>query len=211
MKLFNYWRSSSSYRVRIALHFKGVDFEYVPVSLIQGEQHQAAHRSRNPIGTVPVLEVTEAGQVAELAQSVAIAEYLEERFPTPPLFPAQRIERAQVRAFAENINSGIQPLHNLSVLNYVKEQAKADSAAWATHFINSGLEGLERMATASAGRFSVGDSFTWADCCLVPQLFAARRFGGDVGRCPTLMRIEEACLALPAVQKAKPEMQPDAA
>ncbi len=210
MKLYNYWRSSSSYRVRLALHHKQLPFEYVPVSLIKGEQHQPAHRSRSASGTVPVLEDVVDGKVLLLTQSVAIFEYLEERFPARPLLPKGAVQRSQVRALAELINSGIQPLQNLAVLNYVKDTLKADQAAWAKHWIGLGLAALEQQATQTAGQFLVGDEFSWADCCLVPQLFAARRFGADPSSCPTLLAVEARCLTLDAVKNAAPEAQPDA-
>lgn len=210
MKLYNYWRSSSSYRVRLALHHKQLPFEYVAVSLIKGEQHQAPHRARSAAGTVPVLEDVVDGKPVVLTQSVAIFEYLEERFPARPLLPKDAVRRGQVRALAELINSGIQPLQNLSVLNYVKDTLRSDSAAWAKHWISQGMTALEAQAKETAGRFLVGDEFTWADCCLVPQLFAARRFGADPAACPTLLAIEARCLELDAVQKSKPDVQPDA-
>jgi maleylpyruvate isomerase len=209
MKLYNYWRSSSSYRVRLALHFKGVPYEYVAVSLLKGEQHEAAHRDRNPAGSVPVLEVEEAGRVVELSQSVAIFEYLEERYPERPLLPSSSTARAQVRSIAELINSGIQPFHNLATLNHLKAIG-ADEKAWARHFIDQGLKTLDALAERHAGRFFFGDTFTWADCCLVPQLYGARRFGGDVAAFPRLTRLEQASLELPYVQAARPEAQPDA-
>lgn len=209
MKLYNYWRSSSSYRVRLALHFKGLPFEYVPVSLIKGEQHQEAHRARSAAGYVPVLEVEEAGVIAHLSQSVAIFEYLEERYPEKPLLPRSFVQRGHVRALAELINSGIQPFHNLSTLNHVKGLG-ADEKKWAAHFIDQGLAALERQASAHAGVFLFGDSFTWADCCLLPQLFGARRFGGNVDSFKLLTRVEQACLHLPFVKAAQPEAQPDA-
>lgn len=210
MKLYNYWRSSSSYRVRIALHHKQLAFDYVAVSLIKGEQHQAPHRSRSSAGTVPVLEDVADGAPVLLSQSVAIFEYLEERYPQRPLLPKDVVAKGQVRALAELINSGIQPLQNLSVLNYVKDTLGKDQAAWAKHWIGLGLTALEAQAKQTAGQFLVGDTFSWADCCLVPQLFAARRFGADPAACPTLLAIEARCLQLDAVQRARPEAQPDA-
>lgn len=211
MKLFNYWRSSASYRVRLALGFKGLPYEYVAVNLATGEQHQGPHRERNPWGGVPVLEVVENGKTIELPQSVAIVEYLEERFPEKPLFPKNLIERARMRAMVELVNSGIQPLHNLQVLNQVKDVLKGDGKAWAELWIGKGLDALEAMAKDSAGTFLCGDAFTFADACLVPQLFGARRFATvDPARVPTLVRIEAACLKLDFVQKARPENQPDA-
>lgn len=209
VKLFNYWRSSSSYRVRLALHFKGLPFEYVAVSLLKGEQHAPAHRARNPAGSVPVLEVEENGQPAFISQSVAIFEYLEERFPDRPLLPKSLAARGQVRALSELVNSGIQPFHNLSTLNHLKALG-VDEKKWAAHWIDQGLAGLEQLAAKHAGTFLFGDTFTWADCCLVPQLFGARRFGGNVDAFPLLVRVEQACLALPHVKAAHPDAQPDA-
>lgn len=209
MKLYNYWRSSSSYRVRLALHAKALAFEYVAVSLLKGEQHQLPHRARNPSGSVPVLEVEANGTLVHLSQSVAIFEYLEERFPQRPLLPSDAVGRAQVRAMAELINSGIQPLHNLSTLNELKARG-VDEKKWAAHFIDQGLDALSKLAEPTAGTFMYGDAFGWADCCLVAQLYGARRFGGNVDAFPRLTRIEQACLALPHVQAARPEAQPDA-
>lgn len=209
MKLYNYWRSSSSYRLRLALHAKRIPYEYVSVSLLKGEQHEAAHRSRNPIGSVPVLEVEENGRVIHLSQSVAIFEYLEERFTERPLLPKEPLARAQIRAIAELVNSGIQPLHNLSTLNQVKAMG-GDDKKWAAHFLDQGLAALNQFAERSGGAFMFGDSFTWADCCLVPQLFGARRFGGNVDAFPRLLNIERTCLALDFVAAARPEAQPDA-
>lgn len=209
-RLYNYWRSSSSYRVRIALHQKGLPFEYVAVNLLKTEQRQGPHLARNPLGSVPVLEVDDGGRALHIAQSVAIFEYLEEKHPEQPLLPQDPIARAHTRALAETINSGPQPLQNLKVLNYVRDTLKADSAAWAKHWIGDALDGLERLAQPTARRFLMGDSFTWADACLVPQLFAARRFGVDLANYPTLSRVETACLQLEAVQRAAPERQPDA-
>jgi maleylpyruvate isomerase len=211
VKLYNYWRSSSSYRVRLALEFKQLAYEYVPVALLKGEQHQAAHTARNPWGSVPVLEVVEDGRTLHIPQSVAIVEYLEERFPERPLFPSSRGARAQMRALVELVNSSIQPFHNLSTLNFVKDVVKGDSKAWAEHWIGKGLDALEQQAAASAGRFLVGDAFTFADACLVPQLYGARRFATVAPeRYPTLMRVEATCLALDFVKKAAPDAQPDA-
>lgn len=211
MKLFNYWRSSASYRVRLALEFKGLKYEYVAVNLVKGEQHESAHRSRNPWGGVPVLEVVENGKTVQLPQSVAIVEYLEEKYPEKPLFPKGAVERARMRAMVELVNSGIQPLHNLQVLNKVKEYTP-DTKPWAELWIGKGLEALEAMAQDTAGTFLVGNSFTFADACLLPQLFGARRFASvDPARYPTLVRVEAECMKLDFVQKARPESQPDAA
>ena len=211
MKLFNFWRSSASYRVRLALEFKGLPYEYVAVNLTQGEQHDGPHRARNPWGGVPVLEVLEGGKTIQLPQSVAIVEYLEERYPEKPLFPKTPVERARMRAMVELVNSGIQPLHNLQVLNQVKDGLKGDPKAWSELWIGKGLDALEAMAKDTAGTFLCGDTFTFADACLLPQLFGARRFASvDANRLPTLVRVEAECMKLDFVQKARPENQPDA-
>lgn len=211
MKLFNYWRSSASYRVRLALGFKGLPYEYVAVNLAKGEQHQGEHRARNPWGGVPVLEVVVEGQRVELPQSVAIVEYLEERYPEKPLFPTNLVERARMRAMVELVNSGIQPLHNLQVLTHVKDVLHGDSKAWAELWIGKGLDALEAMARDTAGTYLCGETFTFADACLLPQLFGARRFATvDPARLPTLVRVEAECLKLAFVQQARPENQPDA-
>jgi maleylpyruvate isomerase len=213
VRLFNYWRSSCSYRVRLGLAFKGLAYQYVAVNLLAGEQHQPAHRARNPWGTVPVLEVEEEGGPPRcLAQSVAILEYLEERHPERPLLPRGLVARATVRALVEAINSGLQPLHNLSTLNHVKTALGGEPKAWAEHFVGLGLASLEARARETAGRHLVGDAFTLADCFLLPQLYAARRFASfDAAAFPVLARVEEAGLALEAAALARPEAQPDAA
>lgn len=211
MKLFNYWRSSASYRVRLALGFKGLPYEYVAVNLAKGEQHGAEHHGRNPWNSVPVLEVVEGGKTLLLPQSVAIVEYLEEKYPEKPLFPKGLVERARMRAMVELVNSGIQPLHNLQILNHVKDELKGDPKAWSEKWIGKGLDALEAMAKETAGAYLLGDQFTFADCCLLPQLFGARRFATvDPARLPTLTRVEQKCLELDFVQKARPESQPDA-
>ncbi len=210
VKLYNYWRSSSSYRVRLALHFKELPFEYVAVALNKGEQHERAHRDRNPLGTVPLLEVEHEGRVIEIAQSVAIVEYLEERYPQKPLFPRDVLARAAMRGMVELVNSGIQPFHNLSTLQFVQNELKADEKKFSTHFIRLGLEALEAFAARSAGRFLVGDAFTWADACLLPQLYGARRFGVETAPFATLHRIEALALTLDFVKRALPEAQSDA-
>ena len=194
----------------MALHFKGLPFEYVPVGLLKGEQHEATHRARNPLGTVPVLEVEHQGKSHLIPQSVAIVEYLEERFTEKPLFPKDWLARAAMRALVEQVNSGIQPFGNLTTLKYVKGELKADERRFAKDFVSAGLRTLEQLAERSAGKFMVGDSFTWADACLLPQLYGARRFDIDVGQYPLLSTFEASALALPFVQLAIPERQIDA-
>jgi maleylpyruvate isomerase len=210
LRLYSYWRSSSSWRVRIGLGLKGLAYAYVPVNLLAGEQFSEAHRARSPLGQVPVLEVEEDGRIVRLVQSMAILEWLEERFPEPPLLPADLAGRARVRALAEHVNSGIQPYQNAAVLKMVKALAPGRAAEWAATFIALGLDGLERSARDGSGRFSHGDTPGLADCYLVPQLHSARRFGVDLTPYPALRRIEEACMALAPFQAAHADRQPDA-
>lgn len=213
MKLYSYWRSSSAWRVRIALAWKGLDCDVIPVHLLRdgGEQHLPAFLTRNPLGQVPVLEVEEGGQTVALTQSLAILEYLEERHPHPPLLPADPLSRARVRQLAEIINSGIQPLQNLKLQQTVRAHG-VDPAPVVRAFITAGLTALEEHARAAGpGRFLIGDSPTFADVLLIPQLHASRRMGVDVdvGRFPTLLRVEAECASLPAFQQARPEAQAD--
>jgi maleylpyruvate isomerase len=210
--LHDYFRSSAAYRVRIALNLKGLPYEYVPVHLLKdgGQQHTDAYRAKNPMRTVPTLEVTEAGAPPRyLAQSLAILEFLEERHPAPALLPAEPFARARVRMLAELVNSGIQPLQNLSVMQHVKSLGQ-DDKAWSVHWISRGMDALQQSVQESAGRYCVGDSVTLADVCLIPQLYACRRFGVDPAAYPLLTRIEAACASLPAFQAAHAERQPDA-
>jgi maleylpyruvate isomerase len=206
--LYDYWRSSSAWRVRFALHWKGVPFERRVVNLIKdgGEQHAAEFQTMNPLRQVPVL-VTDDGR--PIAQSMAIVGYLEERFPKPPLLPADAWLRARARQLAEMVNSGTQPLQNLTVLDRV-QAGGLDRNEWARHFIARGLAALEAAAHETAGAFLVGDTVSLADAYLVPQLYNARRFNVDLAPLPTLVRIESACAALPAFAAAHPDAQSDA-
>ena len=216
LTLHNYWRSSASHRVRIGLGLKGLDYQYRAVNIIKdgGQQHAADYRAKNPMGQVPCLEVDDGdGAPLFLAQSLPILEYLDERFPHVPLLPpgethAAMAARARVRALAELVNAGIQPLQNLTTTNAVKALG-GDDRAWVQGFIASGLAAYAQAA-AGAGRFSVGDAPTLADCCLIPQLHSARRFGVDLAPYPRLRAIEDACAALPAFAAAAPDQQPDA-
>jgi maleylpyruvate isomerase len=213
LTLLGYWRSSASYRVRIGLGLKGLPYEYVAVNLVApggGEQLAEPYRARNPMGQVPTLLVEEAdGATATLRQSLPILEYLDERWPDPPLLPADRTRRAHARALAEVVNSGIQPLQNLSVTRRLAALG-VDDKAWIRAVVADGLVALERQVADTAGRFCVGDHPTVADCCLVPQLYSARRFGVDLAPCPTLTRIDAACAELAAFAAAHPDRQPDA-
>jgi maleylpyruvate isomerase len=213
MKLYTFFRSSASYRVRIALNLKGVDYEQVPIHLRRGggEQFAASYRAINPQALVPSLE--DDGRL--LTQSLAIIEYLEDRFPKPPLLPADPAERAQVRGMALVVACEIHPIQNLRVLVYLKnnlQQSEEDLNRWARHWIDLGLSALEQMTSSisETSHFCFGDTPTMADICLIPQLANARRFGCDLSAYPTLLQIEKACTALPAFANAAPEKQPDA-
>jgi maleylpyruvate isomerase len=213
MKLYTFFRSSASYRARIALNLKGLDYEQIPIHLRRGggEQFSATYKAINPQALVPALE--DQGQT--LTQSLAIIEYLEERYPNPPLLPADPADRAWVRSMALIIACEVHPIQNLRVLNYLKNEHKQSDDAvnnWARHWINLGLSALDQMVLRGAqpAKFCAGDVPTVADICLVPQLANARRFGCDLSRFPTLLRIESHCAALPAFANAAPEKQPDA-
>jgi maleylpyruvate isomerase len=209
MKLYNYWRSSSSWRVRIALELKGLVYEYVPVNLIARDE-QAQLTNKNPMLQVPVLEIEHDGRTVHLAQSLPIIEYLDERFAEPALVPRDALDRAQARQLAEIVNAGIQPLQNSAVLLRVAElTTPAQSREFAAHFIARGLAALEAQAVHSAGRFLVGDRPSVADLFLVPQLYNARRSGLTVTDYATLSRVEHECEQLEAFQKAHPDRQPD--
>lgn len=211
LRLYGYWRSSASWRVRIALHLKGVPFDTVPVHLVRdgGEHKQEAHRARNPMGQVPVLEVEGEGPPLRLTQSMAILAWLDAVHPDPALWPADPLARARAIERAEIVNAGIQPLQNLSVLDAF-ERAGVDRTAWGREVIASGLDALEALCPGVAGTFMVGHAPSIADVCLVPQLYNARRFGVDLDSVPTLRRIEAACEALPGFAAAHPDLQPDA-
>jgi len=213
MKLYSYFRSSASYRVRIALNLKGLAYEYLPVHLVRdgGEQHAPAYRSLAPEGLVPVLA---DGDLA-VHQSLAIIEYLDETHPQPPLLPPDAAGRAAVRAIALDIACDIHPLGNTRVLKYLATncgQDKEGTDAWIRHWIGTGFGALEtRLAQDPArGAFCHGDAPTLADIMLVPQVFNARRFGVDMSRFPTIIAIDARCAELAAFADAAPAQQPDA-
>ena len=215
MKLYTFHRSSASYRVRIALNLKGLPYDAVPVHLSKdgGEQNRPAFRSLNPQSLVPVL-IDDAGNT--LTQSLAILEYLEAVHPEPPLLPADEIERAGVRSLALAIACDIHPINNLRVLKYLSNElgvSEDQKNAWYRHWTETGLNAIEKALVQSgkAGKFCHGDTPTFADCCLVPQIFNAQRFECDLSQAPTLMRINNACMELDAFQSASPARQPDAA
>ena len=210
LRLYGYWRSSSTWRVRIGLALKGLAWEPVIVNLLAGEQWSEAHRARSPLAQVPVLDVEEEGRTLRLVQSMAILEWLDERFPDPPLLPPDLAGRARVRALAEHVNAGIQPLQNSLPLKMLKEKLPGYDREWARFHIANGFAGLERaVGEGGAGRFCHGDAPGLADCYLVPQLGNARRFEVDLAPYPLLRRIDEACAALAPFQAAHPERQPD--
>ncbi|WP_203564836.1 maleylacetoacetate isomerase [Bordetella pseudohinzii] len=213
MQLFSYFRSSAAYRVRIALNLKGLPYDYKPVHLLKdgGQQLSEGYRALNPAALVPTL--VDGDHV--IGQSLAIIEYLDETHPAAPLLPATPAARARVRAIALSIACDTHPLNNLRVLKYLKHEVKAAEEvknAWYRHWVDTGLAAVESMLANSSetGRFCHGDTPTLADLCLVPQVFNARRFGCDLTAMPTILRIDEACNALLAFQKAAPENQPDA-
>lgn len=213
MKLYNYFRSSASFRVRIALALKGLDYEYASVHLLKegGQQFSAGFRAMNPAALVPVLD--DDGIV--LSQSLAIIEYLDETRPQPPLLPHDAVGRARVRAIALAIACEIHPLNNLRVLGYLsKTLAVSDEQrnAWYCHWVESGLECVEAMLAGDprTGACCHGETPTLADICLIPQIFNAQRFKARLDHVPTVMRIHEHCLTLPAFARSVPALQPDA-
>lgn len=208
IKLYSYWRSSSAYRVRIALNLKNLDYETIPVSLAPGvsEHRKDEYRSVNPQMLVPFLE---DGEVA-IGQSMAILEYLEETYPRTPLLPADEPLRSRVRAFCNMIACDIQPLNNLRVMQFIKMEFDADaSGGWYSHWIHEGFRAAE--ALAGDGPYVFGDAPTLADAMLVPQVYNARRFNVPLGDFPKLLAATDACNELDEFKEAAPEQQPDAA
>ena len=213
MKLHTYFRSSAAFRVRIALNLKGLAYESLPVHLLRegGEQLKDSYRAINPAAMVPTLE--DGGVV--LGQSLAIIEYLDEVHRAAPLMPADAIGRARVRELALTVACDIHPLANLRVLRHLLHDLKVSEEAknaWSVHWVKEGLAVLEAKLAGSAatGVFCHGDVPTLADCCLVPQVFNARRVGVDMAPYPTIVRIDAACMALPAFAAAHPSQQADA-
>ena len=212
IKLYSYFRSSAAFRVRIALNLKGVPHEIVPIHLLKGggEQFGEQYVRINPLSLIPALE--DSGQV--LFQSLAIIEYLEERYPEPALLPSDPLSRAYVRSVALSIACDIHPLNNLRVLRYLVRElgvSDQDKDLWYRHWVELGLGQLERVVVSSgrAGRFALGDKVTIADLAIVPQLFNARRFNCDLAKAPTLNGIADRCLQLDAFMRAEPSAQPD--
>ena len=210
MELYHYWRSSCSWRVRIALNWKQIPFELVPVHLVAngGEQHSAEHRALNPMRELPVLSIDDV----HIGQSMAILEYLEEAYPSPALLPADALERARVRQMAEVVNSGTQPLQNQRVMKYLGsgfDFSREQQLAWSRYWIALGLRGLEALVDKHGGDFCHGDAVRFADLCLVPQLYNARRFEVDIAEFPNLTQVEARLNQLPAFAASHPDRQPD--
>ena len=209
MKLHGYFRSSASYRVRIALNLKGLTVEHLPHHLRKGEQRDPAYLAVNPQGLVPALE-DDAGEV--LTQSLAIIEWLDETHPEPPLLPEDPLRRARVRAFAQAIACDIHPVQNTKVLARLRDLGFSEEqvTGWAAWVIREGFAACERLIASEPGPFCFGDEPSLADLCLVPQLANARRFGVDVNAFPRLLKAEAAARAMKAFADAAPDRQPDA-
>jgi maleylacetoacetate isomerase/maleylpyruvate isomerase len=209
MKLHNYFRSSASFRVRIALALKGLSYEYHAVHLAKGEQFQDAFTQLNSDALVPMLEI----DGLRLTQSMAILEYLDETHPTPALLPPDAAGRARVRALSQAIACEIHPVNNLRILKYLSATLKVDEDTkntWYRHWVELGLQAFEKqLAHPATGRFCHGDAPTMADCVLVPQIFNAKRFKVELGGFQRTMAVFDACMAMPAFQQAQPSACPD--
>ena len=210
MKLYGYWRSSAAFRIRIALNLKGLRYENIPVHLLRegGEQFNADYLKLNPQGRIPTLE--DGGLV--IGQSMAILEYLEEKYPAPPLLPKDAGGRARARQIALAVACDIHPLNNLRVLQFLEDKLHLPQESrdtWYHHWIRDGLTAIEKLVLP-VGPFCLGDNVSIADVMLVPQLYNAHRFNSPLDDCPRLLAIEQQCLALPSFDNALPEKQPDA-
>lgn len=211
MKLYGYYRSSASYRVRIILNIKGIDWENRPILLNRDEHREESFLRINPMGFVPVLD--DGGTI--LAQSPAIAEVLEEQHPSPPLLPDDPIDRARVREMMGIVGCDIHPLQNLRVLKFLRAEFGQDDngvASWSRHWIAAGFDAFEKLAAerSSDGSYSFGESITLADVWLLPQVYNAERFDLDLAPYPTIVSVSKHCLEVPAVREAHPSRQPDA-
>ncbi|CAI8163263.1 MAG: Maleylpyruvate isomerase [Pseudidiomarina mangrovi] len=211
MELYGYWRSSASYRARIALNFKRLDYQYLPVHLLRdgGQQHQQAYRQLNPNGLVPTL----VDGKTVIHQSLAIMEYLDEKYPGPALLPGKAADRAQIRAMSLDLASELQPLINLRVQQYLSGTLKLDDEAkkaWLAHWFAKAFASFEISLIDHGGDYCYGNLFSMADACLVPQVYSAERFGIDMTGYPRLQAMYQKLLELPWVAAAHPSKQPDA-
>ncbi len=212
-KLYSYFRSSAAYRVRIALQLKRLDYEIVPVHLLQdgGQQHSASYRDLNPTELVPTF-VDEDGTIVH--QSLAIIEFLEDKYQDVPLLPSDTAARAQVRALALDVACDIHPINNLRVLRYLAHEMtvpKDKRDLWYKHWVMTGFAAIEMQLQKSGAKdFCYGDTPSLADCCLIPQVFNAQRFAVDMGNYPLISKIANHCNSLPEFQAAHPDKQPDA-
>lgn len=211
IKLYNYFRSTTSYRTRIALNLKGLDYEYISVNLAEDEQLEPAFQAINPQGLVPLLQLDDF----KLAQSPAILEWLEEAYPQTPLLPTDAMGRAKVRALSALIGCDIHPINNRRILQYLRHELDApeeEVLAWCQRWIADGFKALEQLLIDdnNQGKFCYGDSPTLADCYLIPQVSSARRYKVDLSPYPTIVAIDEHCRSLDAFAKADPAVQPDA-
>ncbi len=210
MKLYSYYRSTAAYRVRIALNYKSIDHTIIPVNLIDDEQHHSTYKQHNPQARVPTLDTGEI----QFGQSLAILEYLEETYPTPPLLPESPDERAYVRYISQIIACDMHPLNNVGTIKYLKEHlhhTQEEAMQWYFHWLKTGFTALENIIKENSyqGKCCLGDSITIADVCLIPQIYNAFRFKFSMDNYPTLMAINEYCTSLPYVVNASPEKQPD--
>jgi maleylacetoacetate isomerase/maleylpyruvate isomerase len=208
VKLYTYFRSSASFRVRIALNLKGLAYQPAFVHLAKGEHRQPQYTSVNAQALVPTLELDDG---TRLTQSLAIMEWLDEKHPSPALLPKDPLARARVRALSDLIACEIHPLNNLRVLQHLKRLGRTQDEidAWYRHWIADGLQKFE-AEMAGSGRFCHGDTPTMADCCLVPQIFNAKRYSSDLAAYPKTLRVFESCMKLEAFDRAQPSKQPDA-
>jgi len=213
MKLYGYWRSSAAYRVRIALHLKGIEFESIPVHLVKngGEQHQSSYVTLNASHLVPTL--IDESEALVLSQSVAILDYLDAKVARTPLYPEKLADKVKVQALSLDIACEIHPVNNLRVQQYLVKELNVtdeDKLAWSHHWMNTGFAAFETKLQKTAGEFCFGDHISMADLCLVPQVYNAVRFGVDMSQYPLISKIVEHCNTLPAFIAALPENQSDA-
>ncbi|XP_074605056.1 putative maleylacetoacetate isomerase 2 [Brevipalpus obovatus] len=209
--LYSYFRSSCSYRVRIVLQLKNIPFEYKAVSLIKdgGEQHSSQYRQVNPFGFVPALVITDNdGKTHTLFESMAIIDYLEQKYPQNSIYPKDLIDRASSLAIAESITSGIQPVQNLELLKML-EKMGIDKSKWSKDWITGKFQSLEKVLETTCGKYCIGNTISIADICLVPQVYNAQRFEVDMSKFPTITRIANELEKNEAFQKAHPSVQPD--